>query len=76
MHARYSRGVLELAFKTIDHAETMRLRMDYDRRDRFNAQVLKSHLPTMIIIGITFLKGYALGFVDDDTRRVMTLDHL
>ena len=72
----HSKGVLELSFKTMDQTDTMRLRLDYDRSDRFNAQVLKSHLPTMVIVGITFLKGHSLGFIDDDTTRIMTLDHI
>ena len=71
----YNKGVLELSFRTIDQKETMTLRIDYDRRDRFNAQVLKSH-SDMIIVGITFLQGHSIGFEDDGTHRIMTFDYI
>lgn len=71
----YNKGVLEMSFKTEDQTDTMVLRIDYNRRDRFNAQVLKSH-SNMMIIGITFLKGHSIGYEDDGTQRIMTFDYI
>lgn len=73
--ADHVRGVLALTFTTMDQDDEITLRLDYDRRDRFNAQVLKGH-SDMLIIGITFLKNHILGFEDDGQSRVMTLDYL
>ena len=71
----YSKGVLELSFQTMDQKDTMVLRIDYNRRDRFNAQVLKSH-SSMMIIGITFLKGHSIGYEDTGVHRIMTFDYI
>ena len=55
--------------------EKVTVRVDYNMNDRFNNQILKSHSSTLLIIGITFLKNHVLGFVDDGTSRIMTLDY-
>ena len=69
----YNKGVMALTFDTLNGDDSMTLRVDYDRRDRFNAQVLRSH-GELLIIGITFIAGHTLGFEDDGTRRIMTMD--
>ena len=74
-NTNYAKGVLALTFRTIDQDDEITLRLEYDRRDKFNAQVLKSN-SDLLIIGITFLKNHALGFEDDGQTRVMTLDYL
>ena len=70
----YSKGVLELSFQTMDQKDTMVLRIDYNRRDRFNMS-LKSH-SSMMIIGITFLKGHSIGYEDTGVHRIMTFDYI
>lgn len=72
--ASHAKGVLAVTFRTMDQEDEITLRLDYDRRDKFNRQVLKGS--NLLIIGITFLKDHALGFEDDGTNRVMTLDYL
>ena len=69
------KGVLALTFTTLDQEDEITLRLDYDRRDKFNAQILKSR-SDLLIIGITFLKDHSLGFEDNGQTRVMTLDYL
>ena len=69
------KGVLALTFRTLNQDDEITLRLDYDRRDKFNAQVLKSN-SNLLIIGITFLKNHSLGFEDDGNTRVMTLDYI
>ncbi|MBD52821.1 MAG: hypothetical protein CL450_05945 [Acidimicrobiaceae bacterium] len=75
-NTNHVKGVLALTFTTMDQNDQVTLRLDYDRRDKFNAQVLKGHSQDMLIIGITFLKNHSLGFEDDGQTRVMTLDYL
>ena len=71
----YNKGAMALTFDTLNGDDSMTLRIDYDRRDRFNAQVLRSH-GELLIIGITFIAGHTLGFEDDGTRRIMTMDFM
>ena len=52
------------------------LDFDYNRRNNQNAQVLKSKSNSMMIIGVTFLIGHAIGFEDHGNFRVLTLDFL
>lgn len=73
--ASHVKGVLALTFRTLNQDDEITLRLDYDRRDKFNAQVLKSN-SNLLIIGITFLKNHSLGFEDDGNTRVMTLDYI
>ena len=47
------------------------LDFDYNRRNNPNAQVLKSKSNSMMIIGVTFLIGHAIGFEDHGNFRVL-----
>jgi len=73
--APYSKGTLSLDFTSLAQ-EKVTIRLDYDLKDRFNNQILKSGGSSMIIVGITFLQNHSLGFVDDGNSRIMTLDFL
>jgi len=72
--AAHAKGTFAIDLTSLAQ-EKVTVRVDYNMNDRFNNQILKSHSSTLLIIGITFLKNHVLGFVDDGTSRIMTLDY-
>jgi predicted aspartyl protease len=70
-----SRGKLSITLKSQSGHDVV-LDFDFDRANRQNAQVLKSHSDSLLIIGVTFLVSHALGFEDHGSHRVFTLDFL
>ena len=52
-----------------------RLRVPYDKRNYTNAQVLEAQ-SRRIVVGVTFLAGYAVGLVQQGNIQYVTLDRL
>ena len=72
----YRQGVLSFELKTIDD-QTVTIRLDYDLSNGFNNQILRSK-SNLLVVGITFMKGHALGYEDvgHSQPRIMTLDFM
>ena len=70
-----SYGKLSMTLKSKDDKDVV-LNFDYNRRNNQNAQVLRGRSNSMIIVGVTFLIGHALGFEDHGSHRILTLDFL
>lgn len=70
-----SQGRLSLTLQSVSGHDVV-LDFDFDRSDRQNRQVLRSHSNSMVIIGVTFLVGKAIGYEDHGSYRLLTMDFL
>ena len=70
------RGKMSIELMSVE-GKPFRLAFPYDKSDGFNAQVLEtSGSSSRIIVGITFLAGYAVGSVQQGNMNYVTLDRL
>ena len=69
------RGHLTIRLLSVK-GKPFRLRVPYDKRNYTNAQVLEEAQSRRIVVGVTFLAGYAVGLVQQGNIQYVTLDRL
>lgn len=69
-------GTLSILLRSVE-GKSFRLRFPYDKKNRYNAQVVETAGNThRIVVGVTFLVGYTVGGVHQGSINYVTLDRL
>jgi len=73
MGENHPKGVVGFVLTNIK-GEKVELDFPYDMNDRYNAQVLDAGFSNKVIVGVTFCIGMAIGILETDMERFVTVD--